>query len=621
MIKKLRAMPHRTSILAIILAPVSLYLLVMLWNHALMPLYRSVWYGDTVLQWRLNSQEPAIRIAAAKDIGSARAKDTELLAELVAHMHTDESMEVRKAAATALGNLGWYRPLTLEVIQALSTLVLTEKDDNLLSAAIDAVGQSAAKTRYPDQVVERIAGIFDEQHSAGLYWQVPKVLGQVGAAQPLPDTVFTAMNMLFTNPERPRERQNLASAFTEIAKGQDLPVTTLDILADAFASEPNRSIRNAILYSLAYSAAHYPPSITVITAAISDPDQDVANVAESGLRIIEYQRTFAEKDPLSLAMDTSEPVEARLRALQIIRGSGIDPADDERIAALAQDPQTEIAVAALGMFRWLGGAPGDDFDQTVLIPALTRAMSNPDPLIRYAAYGALSTMSLHRPAYLHAADFPAQLEAGANDPDPKVRVVVLVALLRDAGGTAQRDEIVERGMSDPDPYVRRNAVSWLLSPKTRSSQRQALMAQALNDPDPTVRRAAAASQQDWESRERAWPIELWRLWHTGERGKVGMRILIAVTVAPPILISGIFLLYFMARLLTYLQQRRWRAAAVVPVIAIWAVASYGMFMLYFVSGFAGDVDARDTAILVGILWGAIAAYTALGWGMHYAVRH
>ncbi len=621
MIKKLTAMAHRTPILAIILAPVAVYLLVLLWNHALVPLYWSVWYGDTVLQWRLDSEEPAIRIAAVKDVGSARAEDTALLDELVARMQTDESPEVRKVAATSLGQLGWNRPLTAEAIQALGNVVLTTQDDNLLAAAIGAVGQSAPESRYPDQVVERIAGIFGEHHSAGLYLAATTVLGQVGAAQKLPDSVFAVMNTLFTDPVRAGERENLANAFTEISKGQVLPTTTLDILADAFEPEPNRRIRNAILYALAYSAADYPPSITVVTAATSDPDQDVASVAESGLRIIEYKQTFADKDPLSLAMDTSEPVEARLRALQTIRGSGIDPAAYEQIASLAQNPETEIAVAALGMFRWLGGAPDDNFDQRVLIPALTRAMSNPDPLIRYAAYGALSTMSLHRPAYLHADDFPAQLEAGANDPDPKVRVVVLVAMLRDAGWTEQRDVIVERGMTDPDPYVRRHAVSWLASPKTNSSQRQAFIEEALNDMDPGVRRSAATAQQDWESRERAWPIDLWRLWQAGERGKVGMRILIAVTVAPPILICGIFLLYFMARLLTYLYQRRWRAAAVVPVMATWAAASYGMFMLYFMAAHASNPDAGETAILAGILWGAIAVYTALGWGMHYAVRH
>jgi hypothetical protein len=135
-----------------------------------------------------------------------------------------------------------------------------------------------------------------------------------------------------------------------------------------------------------------------------------------------------------------------------------------------------------------------------------------------------------------------------------------------------------------------------------------------------VRRSAAASRQEWENRKRAWPVELWQQWQAGERRQVGMTILIFVTVATPVLIGGIFLLYYMARMLTYLHQRRWRAAVAIPVMATWAAASYGMFMLYFVAGMAGDVDAGETALLAGVLWGAIVLYAALGWGLHYAVR-
>ena len=617
MIKKLTAMPRRTPMLAIILAPVAVIVLMQLWTHALVPLYRSVWYSDTVLRWRLASDEPAIRIRAAKDAGMRRAEDADVLDELVASLKADESVEVRKASAVSLGQLGSRRPLSAGAIQALSSLVLTESDNAMLSAVIVAVGQSAAENRYPDSVIESIAQMSVDKHQAWAYPRAATALGQIGAVQPLPGTVFNVMNTRFTDPQHPGEREDLANAFAEIAKGRLLPVTTLDILAAAFEDEPNYRIRKAILNALAYTADDYPPAITLVTAATSDPNRDIASTARNGLRIIEYNRTLAEKDPLSVAKDTSEPIETRLGALRIMRSTRIDPAAWEQIVALAQDSETRIAVAAVDMFPNMARSVDADFDQRILIPALSRAMSDPDPLIRYAAYGALSGISRNRPAYLRAADLPVQLEAGASDPDSKVRVVVLVILLRD---DEKRAEIIERGMNDPDPYVRGNAVGWLAMPDTMASQREALIAEALDDPDPNVRRSAAAAQQTWDSRERAWPIDLWRLWQSGERGTVGMRILVAVTVAPPILICGIFLLYYMARLLTYLQQRRRRAAVVVPVIAAWAVASYGMFMLYFMAAHAGTPDAGETAILAGILWGAIAVYTALGWGMHYAVR-
>ncbi len=320
---------------------------------------------------------------------------------------------------------------------------------------------------------------------------------------------------------------------------------------------------------------------------------------------------------LAVALNTAEPTEVRLNALRIIRSTPIDTAAREELASLATDSETRIAVAAIDMFPFMARSADTEFDRRILIPALSVAMSDSDSLIRNAAFGALSTISRNRPAYLRAADLPMHLEAGKNDPDSRVRVVVLVMLLRN---DKQRAEIIERGMNDPDPYVRSYAVGWLEMPETSARQREALFEKALNDTDPTVRRAAASAQRNWDSRNRAWPVDLWRQWQSGERGKVGLTILITVTIAAPVLICAAFLLYYMARLLTYLQQRRWRAAALVPVMATWAAASYGMFMLYFMAGHAGNTDAGETAILAGILWGAIAVYTVLGWGMHYAVR-
>lgn len=610
-------MPRLTPILAIVLASVALYFLAPLWADTLVPLYRSVWYSDLVLKWRLGSDEPAIRIAAVKDAGSWSAEDAALLDQLVESLNTDESRPVRNAAARSLGQLGSRGTLPAEATQALTGLVLHAQDDSLLAAAIAAVGQSAARNRYPYAVIKRIAGISTEEHFAWVYSQSATALGQIGAAQPLSGPVFAMMNVRFMQPRRKGERENMANAFAEIAKGQYLPLTTLDMLASEFAREPNRRIRKSILYALAHSANYYPTSVTLITAATRDPDQDIVTRAKHGLRIIKSNRTLANKGPLSVAMNSSLPVDTRLKALQIIRGPRIDPATYEQIVALAGDPETKIAAAAVEMFHWLARSADDDFDRRVLIPALSRAMSDSESVIRYAAYGELSTMSRNEPAYLRVGDLPAQLEIAANDPDPRVRVVVLAMMLHDA---AQRDAVIERGMSDPDPYVRSSAARWRTNPRLQTGPRQAFIAEALEDLNQDIRRSAAAAQEALNMRERDWPTALWQLWRTVERNKVGLRTLIAVTVATPILIGGLFLLYYMARLLAYLRQRRWRAAAAVPVMATWAAASSGMFLLYFAVGHAGDLDPNGIIILTSVLWVGIACYATLGWGMHFAVR-
>jgi hypothetical protein len=184
-----------------------------------------------VLKWRLGSDEPALRTAAVKDAGSWSAEDAALLDQLVASLKTDESRPVRNAAARSLGQLGSRRPLPAEATRALSALVLHEQDDSLLSAAIAAVGQSAARNRYPYAVIKRIAGISAEEHFAWVYSQSATALGQIGAAQPLSGPVFAMMNVRFLHPRRDGEREHIADAFAEIARSQYLPLTTLDIQA------------------------------------------------------------------------------------------------------------------------------------------------------------------------------------------------------------------------------------------------------------------------------------------------------------------------------------------------------------------------------------------------------
>ena len=443
-------------------------------------------------------------------------------------------------------------------------------------------------------------------------------LGQIGAAQALPGSVFERMNAVFTDAERRGERKNLAAAFAEIAKRRALPAATVDLLIATLAEEENSWVHVQVIYALAHAAIDHPETIPVITAATEHARKEVRSAAEHALRIMEHKRTFGEREPLAMAHDRSQSIETRLAALRIIKSTRIDTAVYDDIIALATDDQTEIRVAALGLFHYLARSPGDEFDQRVLIPELIKSMSDADPKVREAAVGALSTISMHRRGY-HRSDqaLSAQLDASAEDAEPRVRVLALVVKMQ---SRADVDEIIKRGLEDADPYVRRNAVSWLSSERTRTSERQAFLEQALQDSDADVRAAAVQAQQTWQARKRSWPIELWQTWRAGEYGKVGLAILTTVTIAAPILVCIIFLLYFMARLLTYLYQRRWRVVVLIPVIAIWATASYGMFMLYFAAGHAGSLDAREIAVLAGALWGATAVYAGIGWGMHYAVR-
>jgi hypothetical protein len=611
----------RTPLLALILAPFALWALVLAWEHALVPLVASVWRSDVVVRARLASGNQATRSEALRDAVSVRPAGAALIGKVVEIMREDRDSRLRLEAAGALGAIGNLQPLPEGAKAALGALVLAEQDDAVLAAAVRAAGQAAAKNPVAEAVSQRIVRIFDERHLEWVYPAAAEALGAIGAAQALPGDVYTAMHAVFANSKRPGERENLSRAFAQIAAGQALPAPLLDALAAALAGDDNPSIRIQALYALAHASAYYPRSKELLAAATQDTRPDVQSAAAHGLRIIDTKQLYAGRDPMTVALDRSLPVERRLQAMGPLKVNRRDAAWRAQVLSLARDDDPRVIVAALGLFIHISGAPDEEFDQRSLIPQLTTAMAHADPQVRRAAYAALGHhFSNHHRYRGRAADFRPQLEAGAQDPDALVKVSALAAMLRGGPAAADREAILKRGLNDSDPHVRRVVVSWLGSPRTEISEREALLERALKDPDPAVRQAAAEAGQQWRSRKRDSPVELWQQWQAGEHAKVGLTVLTAVTVAAPVLVGCVFFLYFMARLLTYVYQRRWRALVVVPVLAAWAAASYGMFLLYFVAAHMRSPDFWNALLVAGVLWVTVAVYAAAGWGLHYAVR-
>lgn len=219
------------------------------------------------------------------------------------------------------------------------------------------------------------------------------LLALIGAAQALPGEVHAAMNAVFVNSRRPGERENLARAFAQIAAGQMLPAPILDALAATLGGERNERIRIQVIDALAHASAYYPRSRDLLTAATQDAHPEVRSAATHGLRIIDTKQLYASRDPMSVALDRSLPVESRLKAMGPLKVNRRDAAWRAQVLSLARDDDSRMIVAALELFPYIDGMPDEDFDQRSLIPRLTAAMAHPDPQVRRAAFGTLGGSS------------------------------------------------------------------------------------------------------------------------------------------------------------------------------------------------------------------------------------
>lgn len=616
-------MRRRTPVIALILAPFVLWAVVMTWDRVLLPLTVKMWRSEFAVRVRLASGDAAARSKALREAAAAREPDAAAVSMVTESARSDPDQEVRAVALRGLGTIGQREILPTDARRVIADAVLRASNDTLLSAALDATGKAAAKNRFGNDVVLRVAKLLEEPHHPWLHGNAIRALGDIGASQVLPDEVLTVMNTRFATGKQAGEREDLARAFRTMAKGAgtQLPARVLVALAAALAGDKNQRVRVHAIYALAYANAYYPLAKPLLAAAEQDQVEGVRRAAAHALRIVEVNQLYAGRAPMEVALDRSLAVETRLKAMGPLRVNRRDASWREGVLALARDEEPRIAAAALELFTYIDGVPDDAFDKNQLIPQLVSAMSHADARVRRAAYAALGRLFVHNPRYRrHFQDFRSQLAAGAQDPDPKVRVVAMATTLRAKPEASERERVLRQGLADPDPEVRRAVVSWLGSPRGSSDARREYFARALQDADPGVRQAAEAAQKQWESRKRSWPVEWWRLWRSGQYSKLGLMALTAATVAVPVVIGLAFFVYFTARLLTYLYQRRWRALAVLPVMGLWAAASYGLFMLYFAAGHAGQLDRFETFQLAGMLWLAIAVYAAIGWTMHFVVR-
>ena len=609
-------MNRRTPVIAILLAPVFLYGLMLLFNFSVTTSF-SVMKSERVLQFRLSSENPKTRMRALKLIRKKRPVSEPLLQSVVKILRTDTVRDVRSAAAHTLGQIGFEEVLPEVVKKALIESVMMGEDKTIQVAAIKAIGQSARRcNQYPDSIILHFAALLNESgQPKNIQVESIDALGKMASIQALPDSVLLDMHTIYVNVDKRNLREILTRSFNKIAASQPLPRVTLDSLADIILHEEGNIIRTQAIFTLAHSSVDYPSGVELINTVAQNKTGKFNGIlqraATNALKSMDEWQGIRTHDPISLALDLTAPVKIRLAAIKRAKSQVIKPVSYKHVLELAKDTDSQIRAAGVAILHSIGSSPDAEFDTQFLLPQLRSAMFDSDSLVRTAAYSALSKLFVHRPSYRHrVADFQSQINAGMKDANAKVRVTAMAALLRSKLSTKERDAILIAALNDNSPTVRQSVFSWVGYPGTKSNIQETLFAKAQQDPNEAVRTAAAKAQKKLKPRSR----------QSRSLKKHILSILAYVTMVVPIIVGGVFLLYYVARLLTYIGQKRRRAIAVIPVIMLWATASLGMFTLYFIAAYSSRSNTLETLQLTGILWVAILVYTALGWGMHYFVR-
>ena len=288
-------------------------------------------------------------------------------------------------------------------------------------------------------------------------------------------------------------------------------------------------------------------------------------------------------DPLNgllvVIRDLEKPVSLRTNALSnAAQYHGKDPRTMEALLAMTRDQEANMRATAVSRLP-NDQLSNDEHGQTnELLPYLDRALKDPDAVVRSAAVAKMRVFKLPVSEKL------VRLEQALLDNDDKVFV--------SASETIRQLNLHSEVISE------------------HIAKRQGSL-------DPAALHSARLTQQKVHRQTRG----LWQsiVETTKDTRQHGVR-LYWILAATGILIAAGFSIYYVYRILLFIQQKRGRRIyAVVGVLIVWTGLTYAMVALFVIGAFSFGhnslVPPRDQVIIDLVMTSGLLLYLFFGWMM------
>ncbi|WP_420864107.1 fumarate reductase/succinate dehydrogenase flavoprotein subunit [Streptomyces deccanensis] len=304
-------------------------------------------------------------------------------------------------------------------------------------------------------------------HAASSSTSSARLLELVALAEEQPE--LAALRPYLTDPA-PTVRREAVAVLTET-----LPPGTGSALAEALRDSAPE-VRAAAAASLRELVETLPPDAALrdgLAAALTEPDPVVRAAALDVLRALGLGDTALYAGSL-----TDSDISVRIEAVRAL--VSVDAATELAHAAPI-DPSREVRVTLAKALATVSADRTASSPPAAVLTALTTLTTDPDALVRAAAYGALGTVGCPPP-------LAPQAVTALADPAWQVRAGAATAL--STATTAVAVPALTEALSDPNADVRKAAVLSLTHHTTTEAARTALTT-ATKDPDADVRAYAS----------------------------------------------------------------------------------------------------------------------------------
>lgn len=549
--------------------------------------------SDTVRGWGLSSESEKLRSwTAARLPRSSRPIGDDLLLHLWGLIAEKQIRTPQYQGYLLLGVIAQRQGLPAGLVRRLTAAILSipsEPADRRDHQLIIATGMLAYRREQPPEVVAHLGSLMNSTHSHALGFAAAQTLGKIGARQSLDTSVLLGMGHALARTEDLALRIEIAHSLGVVSAHSELPGTAIDALEEVMTRDANPHARMAALDALTARPRNADSMLSMLRGVAGDSYERLRQSATS--KALGLVASSGDDALISTFENTREPAAWRAGALRRVVQSNLDdPANVPRVLAATEDASSAVRVVGFDLLSMLQRpALGvvDSLDWTAFIE---RGLSDAQAPVRIAAIGSVIAL-------------PIPMNA-------KVRLWIL--------GLENDDRTVQLAVM---LLLRRRPIAGLVF--TPLSKRDSQGAQSLASTldsltrhgDAQIAQSAAATLAAIRPKDDAAQGPKPPQW-------LGAALIIALAAVPIVLCVG-FAIYFLARFITYLLARRWRALRAAGIMGLWTLLSIalGAGLSAVVLGLGhGSMSIGEGFAIVAAYAVVIGAYGGTGWLLRLAVR-
>ncbi|MFQ5936961.1 MAG: hypothetical protein ACE5LB_11210 [Acidiferrobacterales bacterium] len=549
--------------------------------------------SDEVLV-RLTSADAAKRQAGLRLLGAAAVRRDPRITEAVTRIALEETDPALQAAAIGyLSRASGYsdgpaaprQGLPQETIDAITEMLSEPPDPKLIPAVVEFVGNNAYWHPRRDEVIAHLIGLLARTQDRALREKVLYALQKFARDRGLPEDAYGTLLEVYTDRRRvaTHEVRSVSEIFRRAAYRQVLPQAVVQAIGAALRSHPDQRVRYNAIYTFGGQGRQGDGIPAALVEATKAADPMIRDKARTQIMLIEKSRGEYLGKLMGTARDPNQPGRARSRAL---------------INAMRDYHKTDL------------------FRDTAL-----SLLADKDPVVRAAAVRTLPYVRQHPDYADDDKALLAQRDRAAQDPAAEVQIAAMHILW---GFGLSRDELLMRFtqvLEGDDPMVITATLDFLRTTPLEDQRIERLIERHTHAVDAEVRRSAERTLAKYRER----PPSLWQRFIVSAKDVKhhGLR-LYWLLAGIGVLVAAAFAIYYMLRIIVYINERRLRALTAGGVMLVWIAMTYGMVYSFIVGAFAFGhnflVSIPQQLLIDLVMGGSLLVYAGLGWAMHYLIR-